>query len=367
MAEQTKLILKQLPWSTYQELVASNDINAQTIYFISDKGVIYVRGKIYSGKYEFIDEDPTYPELNTLYINNTDLSSKIWNGISYSTMSKGYSITVNDSSTDDTIPTAKAVSTYVQNKIAAAVGVGVGVTDITYSNTDGNIVVTKDGATKNVALNGVAHSPSYDKSTRTLTIPIVGSEALSISFKDNVVSNGKYNTDTKEIWLTIDETGSYDDDTKVIKIPVGELIDIYTGVSTTTATTIVSSDNKIAVAVKISAESDNALAVKSDGLYVRQVEDTTKVDRVESGHVDELISASADGNIKLTGKKIGGGELATTPDSNTIATEISVKKYADAVGTNALLSANTNAQNYATTAETNAKNYTDELIEWINW
>lgn len=46
------------------------------------------------------------------------------------------------------------------------------------------------------------------------------------------------------------------------------LIDTVTGEATATATTTVSDDNKISVAVNVSAEEGNSVIVKADGIYV---------------------------------------------------------------------------------------------------
>ena len=214
----------------------------------------------------------------------------------------------------------------------------------------------------------MTYAPTYDETTRKLTIPIVGSSALEINFaKDTAVTAGKYNEDTNEIWLTLAEDRSYTDESKLIKIPAQGLIDIYTGKETTTTTTAVSETNEISVDVKISAEAGNSLSVKDDGLYVNVPSDTNKLDKVTTGHVDEIITANADGTIKTSGKSIGGDTLVPTPDANTIATEAAVKSYADTVSATALSNAKTYADNGDTSTLGSAKEYADGLITWINW
>ena len=88
---------------------------------------------------------------------------------------------------------------------------------------------------------------------------------------------------------------------------------------------------------------------------------------MSTGHVDEIITANADGTIKVSGKLIGGATLVPTPDSNTLATEAAVKSYADTVGTTALSNAKTYADSGDTTTLANAKEYADGLITWVNW
>lgn len=361
-----KLSLEKISVSEYKKKVSVSEIDLKTIYWLDD-GTIYVGNNLYGGKVEIIESDPTFPEMNTIYVDKNTLQLKTFNGVSYDVISKGYTISLENTSSDDLVPTAKAVASYVQNKIQEVIESDSGITSISYLE-NGELSVTKDGETSTIPLNGMTYSPTYDEITRKLTIPIVGSSALEINFaKDTAVTAGKYNEDTNEIWLTLAEDKTYTDESKLIKIPAQGLIDIYTGKETNTTTTTVSETNEISVDVKISAESGNSLSVKSDGLYVNVPSDANKLDKVTTGHVDEIITANADGTVKVSGKSIGGDTLVPTPDSNTLATEAAVKSYADTVSATALSNAKTYADNGDTTTLSSAKEYADGLITWVNW
>lgn len=361
-----KLNLEKISVAAYKEKVSSSTVDSRTIYWL-DNGTIYVGNTLYGGKVEIIESDPTYPEMNTIYVDKNTLQMKTYNGVSFDTISKGFTISITDSSTDELVPTAKAVASYVQNKVQEISESGLGITSISYVG-DGELSVTKDGVDSTIPLNGMVYTPSYDETARKLTIPIVGSSALEINFaKDTAVTAGKYNEDTNEIWLTLAEDKTYTDESKLIKIPAQGLIDIYTGNETSTAITTVSDTNEISVNVKVSAESGNSLSVKSDGLYVNVPSDANKLDKVATGHVDEIITANADGTIKASGKSIGGSTLIPTPNSNTIATEVAVKSYADSVGNTALSNAKTYADSGDITTLNGAKEYADGLITWVNW
>ena len=361
-----KLSLEKISVSEYKKKVSVSEIDLKTIYWLDD-GTIYVGNNLYGGKVEIIESDPTFPEMNTIYVDKNTLQLKTFNGVSYDVISKGYTISLENTSSDDLVPTAKAVASYVQNKIQEVIESDSGITSISYLE-NGELSVTKDGETSTIPLNGMTYAPTYDETTRKLTIPIVGSSALEINFaKDTAVTAGKYNEDTNEIWLTLAEDKTYTDESKLIKIPAQGLIDIYTGKETNTTTTTVSETNEISVDVKISAESGNSLSVKSDGLYVNVPSDANKLDKVTTGHVDEIITANADGTVKVSGKSIGGDTLVPTPDANTIATEAAVKSYADTVSATALSNAKTYADNGDTTTLSSAKEYADGLITWVNW
>ena len=361
-----KLNLEKISVSEYKKKVSASEIDLRTIYWLDD-GTIYTGNNLYGGKVEIIESDPTFPEMNTIYVDKNTLQLKTFNGVSYDVISKGYTISLENISSDDLVPTAKAVASYIQNKIQEIVESDSGITSISYVE-NGELSVTKDGETSTIPLNGMTYSPTYDEITRKLTIPIVGSSALEINFaKDTAVTAGKYNEDTNEIWLTLAEDKTYTDESKLIKIPAQGLIDIYTGKETNTTSTTVSDTNEISVDVKISAESGNSLSVKSDGLYVNVPSDANKLDKVATGHVDEIITANADGTIKTSGKSIGGDTLVPTPDSNTLATEVAVKSYADTVSATALSNAKTYADNGDTSTLDSAKEYADGLITWVNW
>lgn len=63
---------------------------------------------------------------------------------------------------------------------------------------------------------------------------------------------------------------------------------------------------------------------------VATVDISGKLDKVTASHTDEIITANADGTVKVSGKKAGGSTLAGTPNANTLATEVAVKAAIDA-------------------------------------
>lgn len=150
-----KLNLEKISVEAYKDKIASSMIDSKTIYWLDD-GTIYVGNNLYGGKIQIIESDPDYPEMNTIYVDKNTLSMKIYNGVSYDVISKGYTISVADSSTDELVPTAKAVASYVQNKIQAITESGTGVTSISYVE-NGELSVTKDGETSTIPLNGMTY------------------------------------------------------------------------------------------------------------------------------------------------------------------------------------------------------------------
>ena len=66
-----------------------------------------------------------------------------------------------------------------------------------------------------------------------------------------------------------------------------------------------------------------------------------KLDDVASGHADEIVIAKADGEVQVSGKKVGGSTIATEPTANTVATEAAVSAFVDSKISDAALVWNT--------------------------
>lgn len=205
------------------------------------------------------------------------------------------------------------------------------VTDVTYNA--GVLSVAKGDEPVTTTMTGIVHEPTYDAETRTIKLPVFGGDTLTIALgKDLVVKSGIYNTETHEIELTI-TTG------EVIKIPVGSLIDIYVGVATSTATVTVSDDNKISVAVRVSAKANNSITIEDDGLYVAvpdaytKAETDAKIKKVQ----DQLDGHSKDAVVHITAEerkawnaKVSQDELTAAKSEVISAAAADATKKADA-------------------------------------
>ena len=153
-----KLNLEKISVAAYKEKVTSSTLDTKTIYWLDD-GTIYVGNNLYGGKVEIIESDPTFPEMNTIYVDKNTLQMKKYNGVSYDTITKGYTISVTDTSSDELVPTAKAVASYVQNKIQEYDENGHGVTSISYIS-NGELSMTKNGVDSTIALTGMTYAPT---------------------------------------------------------------------------------------------------------------------------------------------------------------------------------------------------------------
>lgn len=304
-----------------------------TLYFTTDTLQLFKGTTEYTKSTKMVSSLPAAGQVQgIIYFRMTDYTMHIWNGVEFVQLNKTTVTQIPADATNDDIPTTKAVADYVNAKVAAVEGIkGKFVTDVTYNA--GVLSVAKGDEPVTTTLTGVVHEPTYDAETRTIKMPVFGGDTLTIALgKDLVVKSGVYNTKDKNIELTI-TTG------EVIKIPVGSLIDIYIGVATSTATVTVSDDNKISVAVRVSAKANNSITIEEDGLYVAvpdaytKAETDAKIKKVQ----DQLDGHSKDAVVHITAEerntwnaKVSQDELTAAKSEVISAAAADATKKADA-------------------------------------
>lgn len=302
------------------ETLTTKDSN--TLYFLTDTLQIFKGSEEYTKSAKLVSALPTTGQVQgVVYVNTTDFSMHIYNGADFVQLNKTYATTIPASPTDDTVPTTKAVATYVTNKIADVVGgVGTFVTDVTYTPASGTLSVAKGGEPVNTVLTGVVNKPAYDATTRTITLPVFGEDSLVITLgKDAFVESGSYNATDKTIDLVLTSGDK-------VNIPVGSLIDIYTGIATPTASVSVSADNKISVNVKVSATSNNAITIEEDGLYVALPDAYTKAetDAKVKAVSDALATHTDNADIHVTAAQKTEWSAKATTEQVTAAKEAAI-------------------------------------------
>jgi hypothetical protein len=274
--------------------------NANTLYFTTDTHALYVGSDLYTEPVRFVTSRPANPATGVLYLNTTTGLGETHNGSSWTTVIRAVVTTINGSADDATTPTTKAVKDYVDDRVEEILGGDDLVVDIKQALNGedepipGTIEVSYgDESTATVALEGVAHNPTYDSGSLVLTIPVVGDSALVINLpQDNFVSSGAYNTETKNIELTLA-------DTTVVYIPASDLVDIYTSGSGTndTVSIAVGSDNKITATIKVDTAS--ALSIDGTGKLTIDLSSYLQADDLDEldGRVDDLETATTWGTF----------------------------------------------------------------------
>lgn len=318
------------------------------LYFISDTYNLYKGSNLYSGGVKLVASLPTTPALGTLYILTTTWVGQVWTGTAWKIITKPFTDEINATTgaSNETVPTTKAVYDYVGNAVAQSTNGAI--TNITYTNTTGNLgVKTANNTTTNVTLSKVAHGITYDITNRVVNIPMFGESNVTFTIpedKDLVVKAGKYNAATEEIWLSIDPSGSYTNASNVVKIPVSSLIDeIEVGNTSTVNMSYDTTNNKITANVVISAVANNAL-IDNSGLYI---DISGKVDVSRISTATDLANAGA----------------------NDLLTKSLIKAYVDGKVTditNITNSINSTLNNHANLISNNASNISN-LSNILTW
>ena len=125
-------------------------------------------------------------------------------------------------------------------------------------------VTPTTGTAYDVTLNGVVTTPTWNNTTRSLTLPVAGGEAVVVDIgKDIFVQAGYYDTTTQSIVLILNNDDPEHPENPII-VPAASLVDAYTGGETTTATVTVSTTNEITAAVKLDQHAGNAITIAAD-------------------------------------------------------------------------------------------------------
>ena len=384
---------------TKAQYTAATTHSSENLYFLSDTKEIYRGDVLFTQSVILYTGDlPTTPAVGQLYIDETTLEGKTYTGSAWKTVIKAVADTV---AADGENPVSgKAVAAYVTAALAdAAAEAKAAFKAVSYSNSTNKLTFTKnDGSTAEVEIDNLPVDLAFDKGDSTGLLQLKDKAGNVIGTGVNLdlerfVKSGEYDADTKKITLYFDDAK-----TEKVEIDAAALVDIYTGEATSTATTTVSSDNKISVAVKASAAEKNILEIKDDGLYVAEVDTSDKQDKDTDAVAGNIAKFVAGGNTVDSGLKAGGATLATTTDASTLATEKAVETAVAAENTRATaaeatltqgvadnksaieaevtrakaaeatLTTNVAANETAIEAEvTRAKAKEDELVEALTW
>lgn len=251
--------------------------DANKLYFLSDTKQIYKGSELYTDGIRKVTTRPTTPAKNVLYDINGE-TIEYFDGTNWVVVRPKFSTGISASS-DGELVTAKQVYDFITEALEDVSTSGNTVKSVVASTTaDATLEVTNGAGTKSdIVVPGVVTTPSYDSTSRTITLPVTGKDPLVIAlgkdiFIDKNAHNG-YDEATGNIVLFLnDATGEEDSTGTKIEIPASGLVDVYTGKGSTTATVNVGDDNKIEVAVKVSAKAGNALTIQTgegeEGLYI---------------------------------------------------------------------------------------------------
>ena len=278
-------ILKAGLQAAYNQLETKD---AGTLYFCTDTGKMYKGDVDFTESVKVVATKPTTPVVGKVYILQDTNTVESYDGSAWHTITPAVSAQVGLSSTDDTVPTSKAVYDFV-TKIAETITGSDKVIVSMDSTTPGKVTYkTADEKPHEFDLTGVNTGVQYDATTRKFTFHTVGSDDLVVELGKDIfvdpTGDNSYHPDTKEIWLTLNN-GLDGTAATVIKIPAAGLVNILTGeTSSSVKVTVDNASGKIKAEAVVKANAEgftNALKLDDGGLYVDLSGYTTTVDLTE--------------------------------------------------------------------------------------
>ena len=362
---------------TAAEYYGAGSRDAEKLYFLSDTHEIYKGDIPFTEAVIMVDDSTggfntalqaiTNPARRKIYMSQTTMEGRIYDGTSWKTVIRAVDTAVTDSSSN--LITSGAVATYVAQKIAEVTGGEGFVKNITYTPATATLAITGGEGEPNIQLSGLGVSLKYTAETgaiqlQDVTGAPVGS-AINIDL-ERFVSAAAYDSAKKEIILAftdvakIDTGASYqypdtmpasptegtacrataegepkwyvyqssawteipEAETPLV-IAVGDLVDTYTAANTDTIEMTVST-NQFSANVKLdSTKGENLIKSSSNGLYVAPVDLSTYMELVSGATENNIASFGTDGQVKDSGVKAGGATLVGT--AGLLATEQAVQ------------------------------------------
>lgn len=285
------------------EAITTKDPNV--LYFCTDTGKIYKGTVDFSNSVIVAASKPTTPIVGKLYVLADTGTCEIYTGSAWKVVSYPAATTIDATSDDLHVATAKAVWDAIQDAVADVVGAASTVKAVEAGTEAGKVKVTKgDNTSQEFTIPGVVTKPTWDANARKLTIPVTGDTAVEVNigkdiFLDTTAANG-YNDTTKTIDLYLNDGSGEEKPATKISIPAADLIDVYTGENANGVTTTVSADNKIKVELVLDPDEKNALTLTAAGLkldlsaYAKTSEVTALTDALQTAV--EAAQAKADAN-----------------------------------------------------------------------
>ena len=323
--------------AAYEALQTKDD---SKLYFCTDSGKIYKGSVDFSNSVVYAASKPEKPVVGKVYVLSDTNTVEVYNGTAWTVVSYPTVTTLSASSTNVQVASAKAVFDFVTNQISAVTGGATIVTSVTAgaAGSGSFTYTTGDKKSHTVTLNGLAKTPTWDTTTRKLTIPVVGGDDVVVEIgKDIFVDpegDNSYHADTQEIWLTLNDAKK-----TVIKIPAAGLVDVYTGGNTQSIKVAVSDGKVITANVVVRPDVTtgdnkftNALKVGTTGLYVdlSAYATTASVNSVKSALEASIagVKTTADAN-KSTLNTLTAGDTTTGSIKQQIKAEATLRANAD--------------------------------------
>jgi len=289
MGEQVLVQFIQCTQAQYDSIKAGSGTNQGTLYYTSDTRRVFKGDTEYTKSALFVSTfSGVSGSFGTVYIRTDEGKPYVFNGtefvpiVDFTASNPGINSTTGTAANaDKVVPTTKAVYNYGESLRA-------------YTDSEVADVL----AEVEEELDGVVCEPTYEQSTRTITLPMkrpsgsTDPTELVINLgKDMVIESGEYDSATKTIYLyLVGHSEEPDDPNLIIEVPVDDLVDEYdfeagnAGVGISVDTT--QSPIQVTISANVSTDSTNTLKIGNDGMYVKISTDA-----------DNIIAVGNDGGL----------------------------------------------------------------------
>lgn len=299
----------------------ASEKTSDKLYYLSDTHEIYRGTENFTESVILYSTEPAVKAIGKLYINETTLEGRIWNGTVWKTVIQPVQAAIITGDTTKPV-SSKAVEDYVGTEIAKVTGSDGLVSGVSYTAGTNTLTVTMaDTSTEDIPLTNVAADLVYDKVTGLLQVKNASGTTIGTGINldlERFVSEAAYDSETKKITLKFNDAGT------PLEIDVGDLVDTYTAANSETVALTVTGNEFKAEAI-VAATEGNMLQKTASGLFVAATDISGKVDKVASAVAGDIATLTSEGGIADSGKKIGGETLAAVPDAATLATEAAVE------------------------------------------
>ena len=363
MAQDYPKILKYGTQAAYEALGTKD---SSVLYFCTDSGKIY-RGTVdFSNSVIVAASKPATPVVGKVYVLADTNTVEIYTSGAWKVLSYPVATAINVSSDDVHVATAKAVYDAIQTAVADLSTSADTVKAIAAGTDNATLVLTRgDDTTANVVVPGVVTAPTWDATTRVLTLPVSNGTPVEVNIGKDMfldpTANNRYDEATQSIYLYLNDGADGSAATELV-IPVGDLIDVYTGGTTDTVAVSVS-NNEITATVKVDPSANNSLVASANGLMVDLTAYAKSQDVAdEIADVNDLAQSAKD--------KADANETAIQLINGDATTDGSIKKQiADAIAplTQADIDFGTEIATMKTNIQTNTDNIAALALAATTW
>ena len=234
-------------------LIGLGLVNQNHLYYLTDKQQIYVGDKLYGSEFITVEEFPSEPKINTLYIKSNTKEVRIFDGLEYKTVCLPVSQNLD---LDYGLATSKAIRDYIKNISDKSI------TGVKYRVESQSLNLQYgDGSIEDILLKDILTNVEYDSQTGDFIFSRANGEDVSINTpKENFLSDVSYDPYKNTITFKMVNGSTFD-------VDLTDLIEIYTAEDTQSIDMNLSG-NRIFANLKLSNKEDNRAKLDENGLYV---------------------------------------------------------------------------------------------------